>query len=130
MKHLRRFNESTNTNLEEITPGRFVYHLSAPVYRDQIERIGLLPKRGEQWLTNTPIEGEAIFATDSDNEEDWYDSSYDDDVYEIDTDKISNKWYVDPNFQVQDYSKHIVTFDKIPPSAISLIHRGTGDSKY
>ena len=60
----------------------------------------------------------------SDNKKDWWDSTYDDDIYEIDTTNLNNKWYNDPNFDLED--KRIITFENIPLNSIKLIHTGTG----
>jgi hypothetical protein len=129
MKLLELLLENNNVKLQPITPNRFVYHKSNPIFRDSISKQGIIPKgKSDAWLSNTPISGKVIFATNSDNEKDWFDSMYDDDVYRIDTRKINNIWYIDPNFQIQNYNKHIITFDKIPVSAITLLYKGTGDS--
>jgi len=113
-----------------VITNRFVYHTSNPIFRDQIEDMGLITKgRSESWLSDTPIEGKAIFATNSDDETVWFDSTYDDDIYEIDTSKIDNIWYNDPNFRLYEDNKYIITFDDIPKEAVKLIYKGTGKSK-
>lgn len=115
------------TKFIPVKPNRFLYHTSNPIFRDEINKTGLIPKgRSEAWLTTTPIKGEVIFATNSDNEDDWFDSTYDDDIYKIDTSKINNKWYRDPNFRGDTY---VLTFNPISRNAIELIYRGTGDSE-
>jgi hypothetical protein len=59
----------------------------------------------------------------NDNKDDYrFNSTYDDDIYRIDTSKINNKWYNDPNF---DDCLHLITFDKIPLIAIKLIYKGS-----
>lgn len=113
-------------NLTPIDTDRFVFHKSNPIFRDIIEKVGLIPQKGEQWLSDTPIDNKAIFATNSDDPKDWFDSTYDDDVYLIDTTKIENLWYHDTNFSSKE-NKHILTFDGIPRNAIKLIHKGTGN---
>ena len=118
--------ENFSQSYKEAKTNQYVYHASAPVFRDKIAKEGLLPQRGEQWLSDTAVEGKAIFATNSDDKKDWFDSGYDDDVYQIDTTKIDNKWYSDPNFAHSDH-KHIFTFKEIPLSAIKLFHKGTGE---
>ena len=117
------------TKFIPVKPNRFVYHSSNPIFRNKIDKNGLIPKRGDQWLTNTPIKGKVIFATNSNDKSDWFDSTYDDDFYRIDTSKISNKWYRDPNFKDTDKYKfyHIITFEPIPRDAIELIYQGTGE---
>jgi len=108
---------------------RFVYHKSNPSFRDQIGKIGLIPKgKSETWLSNTPISGKVIFVTDSDNEQDWFDSTYDDDIYKIDTSKLNSVFYYDPNFSWKKDYKHLITYEPIPASALELIYTGTGEA--
>jgi hypothetical protein len=115
-------------NKTMVKPNTYVYHKSNPIFREKISLEGLVPKgKSETWLANTDIEGKVIFATNSDNQNDWFDSTYDDDIYQINTTKINNKWFLDPNFLWGDYKyKHIITFEPIPINAIKLIHKGTG----
>ena len=105
---------------------KYLYHAASNFNRERIEKNGIVPHRGEQWLSDTKIEGNAVFATNSDNPEDWFDSTYDDDVWRIDTRKIPDvKWFIDPNFGKTH--KHIYTKSAIPRSAIELIKKGTGE---
>lgn len=136
-----------NNHLKPVKVNRFVYHVSNPIFRDDILKNGLIPKgKSEAWLSDTNIKGKVIFATNSDNEKDWFDSTYNDDVYRIDTTKIKNKWYEDPNFspnkeefttyngkQIKLGARnkpnyHIITFENIPLEVIELIRKGTGES--
>jgi hypothetical protein len=120
--------ENINDKLIPVEVNKFVYHSSIPSFRDNISKEGLVPKgKSETWLSDTPIEGAVIFATNSDNKNDWFDSTYDDDIYRIDTTKLNNKWFLDPNFGVDD-NQHVITFEPIPLSVIKLIHKGTGES--
>ena len=128
MKHLKRFNESKHTPVET---NRYVYHTSNPIFRDKIASEGLIPKaKSEAWLSDTKIDDKVIFAVNtrstsvqSTSDDYKWDSTYDDDIYQIDTSKINNQWYNDPNF---NDGKHIITFDSIPLQAIKLIYKGTG----
>ena len=134
MKNLKQFIKTTireflienkNNHLVEVIPNKYVYHTSNPIFRDRISKEGLIPKeKGETWLSDTNIDGEVIFAVNSDNKEDWWDSTYDDDIYKIDTTNLNNKWYNDPNFDLED--KRIITFENIPLNSIKLIYKGTG----
>jgi hypothetical protein len=126
-----------NEHLIEVIPNRFVYHKSNPFFRNNILKEGLIPKgKSETWLSDTPIDGKVIFATNSDNPEDWFDSTYDDDIYKIDTSLLENEWYYDPNFignntwDFKEESFHIITFNPIPSDAIELIYKGTGESTF
>lgn len=128
---IREFlNENYNSHLVEVIPNRYVYHTSNPIFRDKISEEGLIPKgKNESWLSNTKIDGKVIFAVNSDDKEDWWDSTYDDDIYRIDTSKLKNKWYFDPNYQSGVYKKDnitaIITFEKIPVKSIKLIYKGS-----
>jgi hypothetical protein len=70
----------------------------------------------------------AIFATDSMNKEDMFDSGYNDDIWLIDTECAKVTWYRDAHFEGGDYEHHIVTFEDISPDCLKLIHEGTGKS--
>ena len=113
---------------KEITPNRIVIHKSSPVWRENILKTGLLVDVGDCYKTYVGY-GEkcipAIFATNSTNKRSWFDSTYDDDVWAINTELIPNvKWYKDKHFESS--KKHIVTFDNIPSEAIELMREGTG----
>jgi hypothetical protein len=117
-----------NSHLVEVEPNKFLYHTSNPMSRDKIAKQGLMPKgKSEAWLSDTNIKGKVIFAVNSDNKDDWWNSTYDDDIYRIDSTKLKNKWYVDPNFD--EDAKRVITFENIPAKAIKLIYKGTGESE-
>jgi hypothetical protein len=134
MKHIKLFesfiNEKRedNSHLVEVKPNKFLYHTSNPMSRDKIAKHGLMPKgKSEAWLSDTNIKGKVKFAVNSDNKDDWWNSTYDDDIYRIDATKLKNKWYVDPNFD--EDAKRVITFENIPVKAIKLIYKGTGESE-
>ncbi len=125
MRYIKLY-EIYNNQLVEVESNRYLYHTSNPIFRDKITKEGLIPKgKSEAWLSDTKIDGEVIFAVNSDNKEDWFDSTYDDDIYRIDTTNLKNTWYNDPNFDLED--KRIITFERIPLSSIELIYKGTGE---
>lgn len=108
--------------------GRYLYHVAAPANRSRIEQDGIVPHRGEQWLSNTPIEGKAVFATNSEDKEHWFESGYDDDIWRIDSTKIPDVvWHPDPNITPQDYI-WVYTHSLIPREAVELIKKGSGES--
>jgi len=122
-----RYEEELNENYspagKEITPNKIVIHKSNPKFRDRISNEGLKASAGECYKIYAGY-GEkcipAIFATNSTNKRAWFDSTYDDDVWTINTELIPNvKWYKDRHFE--SYKKHIVTFENIPPEAIELM---------
>lgn len=113
---------------KEIIPNKIVIHKSNPKVRDRISNEGLKVRAGECYKIYAGY-GEkcipAIFATNSTNKRSWFDSTYDDDVWEINTEMIPDvRWYKDRHYE--STKKHIVTFDNIPSEAIKLIHEGTG----
>ena len=124
LKTIREFlNENKNNHLVEVIPNKYVYHTSNPIFRDKISKEGLIPKgESESWLSGTKIDGKVIFVVNSNKENYRFDSTYDDDIYRIDTTKLNNKWYNDPNF---DDGLHLITFDKIPLNSIKLIYKGS-----
>jgi hypothetical protein len=127
-KNSGNINENYSPAGKEITPNRIVIHKSNPKFRDIISNEGLKVRAGECYKIYAGY-GEkcipAIFATNSINKRASFDSTYDDDVWEIDTEMIPDvKWYKDKHYESS--KKHIVTFENIPPKAIKLIHEGTG----
>ena len=121
---------------DEHTPGRYVVHKSPPQWRKNIKLTGLQVSVGEcyenhamglygEWYTECQP---AIFATDSLNEEDMFDSTYNDDTWLIDTECAGVTWYIDAHFEFNDHIHHIVTFEDISPDCLKLIHKGTGKS--
>ena len=121
-------NENYSPAGKEITPNKIVIHKSNPKFRDRISNEGLRAIAGECYKIYAGY-GEkcipAIFATNSTNKRAWFDSTYDDDVWTINTELIPNvKWYKDRHFESS--KKHIVTFDNIPSEAIELMREGTG----
>jgi len=116
---------------DEITPGKYVVHSSNKSNRDSIMDYGIRAVLGDCYLTHAASEYSddeecvpAVFATNSLKKKDMFDSTYDDDIWVIDTEKANVQWYKDAHFD--DKYKHIVTFDDIPRDSIKLIHKGTG----
>ena len=113
---------------KEVIPNDIVIHKSNPMFRDDILRDGLRTKTGECYKIYVGYGYKcqpAIFATNSTNKRAWFDSTYDDDIWEINTRMIPDvKWYKDKHFG--SVSKHMVTFQNIPPDCLNLIKKGTG----
>jgi len=85
--------EKKSKNVIPVKVNRYIYHTSNPIFRDKINSVGLIPQgKSEAWLTDTKIDGKVIFAVNSDNKKDWWDSTYDDDIYQIDTTGLNNTW--------------------------------------
>jgi hypothetical protein len=125
----------------EVKVGRYLIHKSMPENRDGILRNGLVAKTGERYQidngTNHKNRHPAIFATNSENEKDWFGEDWDEDVWRIDSSLIPNvKWYKDKMFSFTRSGfpfpflyKHVVTLDNIPPNALELVYKGTGKLK-
>ena len=117
---------------DSITPGKYVVHSSNPSNRDSIMEFGIRAVLGECYLIYADSNYEedeecvpAVFATDSLKKKDLFDSTYDDDLWVIDTERANVQWYKDTHFDFGDY-KHIVTFEDIPVESIRLVYKGTG----
>ena len=116
---------------DEYTPGKYVVHKSPKDWRENIGLTGLQVSVGDcyQVYVGGDVEcRKSIFATDSTNEEDMFDSTYDDDIWVIDTECANVTWYKDKHFEGGDYKYHIVTFEDISPDCLKLMHEGTGKS--
>ncbi len=116
---------------DEYTPGKFVVHKSNPIWRENIELTGLQTYVGDCYQQHVGGDVEckpSIFATDSLDKNQMFDSTYDDDIWIIDTECAGVVWYKDRHFEGGDYKHHIVTFDNISPDCLRLIHKGTGES--
>ena len=113
---------------KEIIPNSIIVHKSNPMFRDKIMEQGLKVRAGECYkiFVGYGVKcKQAIFATNSTNKRAWFDSTYDDDIWFIDTRMIPDvKWYKDRHFE--STKKHIVTFQDIPKEAIILKYEGTG----
>jgi len=127
-KNRGNINENYSPAGKEIIPNEIVIHKSNPKFRDKIIEQGLKVRAGECYKIYAGYGTKckpAIFATNSTNKRSWFDSTYDDDVWEIDTTMMPEiKWYKDRHYESS--KKHIVTFQDIPKEAIKLIYEGSG----
>lgn len=111
---------------KQIKPDKFVFHKSSPKFRKKISKMGLIASVGDCYKEYVGKECEpAIFATNTTHTNLWFWTGFDDDVWQINTKKIPNViWFRDDHFD--DQWDHIVTFQDIPPSALTLVYKGTG----
>jgi len=117
-----------------IIPEPIVVHVSNPRNRESILEYGLLANVGDCYSSYVGDKYEcepAIFATNSTDEEQIFDSTWDDDIWYIYTDVANVKWFKDAHFNDENHPeyglyKHIVTFEDIPKEAIKLHKKGTG----
>lgn len=125
MKNLPTYKEFLNEDKHKGKPMNpmIVYHKSNPFFRDLIDKEGLKIMKGDSYIHQKI----AVHQQYLDMLQGEYDSTYDDDIWEIDAKKIPNvKWYDDKE---TSYSAHItvVTYQNIPRNAIKLIYKGTGN---
>ena len=116
---------------DEYTPGEYIVHKSNPAWRENIELTGLQTSVGECYQSHVGDDEEcepSIFATDSLDEKDMFDSTYDDDIWIINTECAGVIWYKDKHFDGGYYKHHIVTFENISPDCLRLLYKGTGKS--
>ena len=105
-----------NPHLMEVKPNKYVYHTSNPIFRDKIAEHGLIPKgKSESWLEDTKIEGEVIFAVNSNDRNYMWDSTYDDDFNSVNFKPLI------PNV---NYKLSIEDIDKIPYLQLELLKDG------
>lgn len=110
---------------------QYLYHKSNPKFREKILSEGLKPQKGDSYTlwfedhfekSKDEIEP-LIFLYDASIRE--YDSTYDDDIYKIDTSKIS-KVLLEQDPTLSDYCyTYPIT---IKPEAFELIYKGSGNS--
>jgi hypothetical protein len=117
---------TSKQKLKQIQPREYLYHKSNPKNRKEIQTHGLEPRleeRSEGYYLGRP----AIFATNSNNIDDLFDTTYDDDIWQIDANS-GNTWYADPWFDEMEPAKffHVITFEHISPEYLSIAHEGTG----
>jgi hypothetical protein len=116
---------------DEYTPGEYIVHKSNPAWRENIELTGLQTSVGDCYQQHVGGDvdcKESIFATDSLDKKQMFDSTYDDDIWIINTECAGVTWYKDKHFDDGDYKHHIVTFENISPDCLRLLHKGTGKS--
>ena len=118
-----QFNENKHKG-KQVSP-KIIWHKSVPFFRDKIDKEGLKVMKGDSYMSHSPEKSSppAIFGYFGDI--DYYDSTYDDDIWEIDTTKIPNvQWFIDKEVGV-DVQLGVVTYQNIPRNAIKLIYKGT-----
>lgn len=112
-----------------------LYHKSNPINRDKIEKDGLKIQVGDSYMMHWEEEKDSseleklIFMYDKNIEE--YDTTYDDDIWEIDLSKLDkSKIKGDPDEWMWKNKGCWVYTKDIPIEVIKLVHKGTGDSLY
>ena len=121
--------EDDDLKLVSVKPNQFIYHVSNPRFRESILKNGLIPQVGEQRYDDWGNDIKAIFCTNATKVKHIWDSTYDDDIWKIDTVGLLNKWYLDSNFK---YGKdfHILTFEPIPVQNLTLVYEGSDKNEW
>lgn len=114
---------------DEVKPKKIVIHKSESRNRKSIMEKGLMPKVGfcyRYYVGKNVKCRPAVFATNSKKPKEWFATQWDGDVWAINTSLIPDvKWYRDTHSFSNDQENHILTFDIIPPHALTLIKKGT-----
>ena len=124
--------ESKFVKGKKIIPRKFIYHVSNINFRDSINKKGLETSVGACYLSYSEDQDikekdcyPAIFASNSKFGGDLFDDDLDNDIWQIDTTKIPNYWYVDNHYSGLKFNLNIVTFEDISRGALKLIYKGT-----
>lgn len=106
-----------------------VYHVGNPMFRKDILKNGLEPRVGDSYGTHFQDKQDmfmgpvVFFSLDKNN---LFDSTFDDDVWEINIPKDLLNYKEDPSMKFpMAYTKN-----KIDPKYLKLIHKGTGKSSW
>ena len=131
MQFEETFEEIYRRANEERIP-RYLFHKGNPFFRGDILKYGLIPKIGDSYklFITDPSRGKnhldadelrpMVFLYEEPFE---YDSTYDDDKYKVDTDLL------DKSLFRHDLLNNCYTYlSVIPPEAISLVYKGSGES--
>lgn len=117
---------------DEVEVGRYLYTQKDPADREEIGENGLEPRAdyGDGLLFYPP----SVFATDSEDPDDWYESDKPTDTWRIDVEimlrdrdpyfnSYGKGWQKDPNY-TDVYgeldTRHVVTHQSIPATALTL----------
>jgi len=101
---------------QRIKPPKYVYHATNKKNSDSISKNGIKISPPKNYKGNADLEYmPSIFAM-ADKKNVWSNE----DIWQIDTTKIPNKWWQDLNLHNR-YKDAIMTFDDIPPNTIEKI---------
>lgn len=116
--------------MSNVVYGRFkmvvLYHVSNPAFRKSILENGLIPKTGPSYKAHYEEKtmGDAIFVSTKND----YDSTYDDDRYEI---SFTEKEFSLMDFKEDREAKNaLYTKKPIPAEKLKLLYRGSGESTF
>lgn len=118
------FQQSTDEIIADVK-GKKLYHTSNSNYRELIKNSKQLIPKQETWGEPNGSDynrhlGPSVFC----NIGEVYDNTYDDDVYEIDTENCPNTFYYDTAI---DNKKAVYTKEPIDEIYYKLIYKGTGE---
>ena len=119
-----------NTKVTKKLP-KYLYHKGNPKFRDNVLKEGLKPQVGDSYWTHYESEygtlknelKPVIFLYDKNLED--YDSTYDDNIYQIDTSKLNNN-----KIRIDNALPNgcFIYLDIIKPTSFKLLYKGTGNS--
>ena len=109
-----------------VKPNEFIYHVSLEKNRESILKNGLVLKSSSDssmWNDAAKLSyPPSVFATNSDIYNVWHAG---DDIWQIDTKGLPNKWWYDLNFFYSGNKRdkmYIMTFDPIPADHLKLLN--------
>lgn len=106
--------------LKRTKPPQYLYHVTDIKNRKSIEKNGLIIKDNINFKGSTDLDRpKAIFA--SDIKQLWKNLFKNPDIWEIDTTKINNKWWIDFNFVTISINSSFITYENIPKEALKLL---------
>jgi len=122
---LREIIEKIGDKPNQLSGYKKAWHVGNPHFRKEILKNGLVPQIGASYSAHydTDHMGPVIFFSLDKNK--LFDSTYDDDLYEINIPK-NLEYFEDPSMLLPNaYTK-----ETIKPKYFKLIHKGTGESSW
>lgn len=128
LKDFSNMSEHRKDIIEFNVKGKKLFHTSAPLTREDIQKSGKLIPRQISWGLNGGSDfnkhiDNAIFCSLGTP----YDSGYDDDIYEIDSNLCPNIFYIDFAVYDKDNVTSVYTLTEIDLKYCKLIYKGTGE---
>lgn len=111
---------------KRVKPRQFVYHSTTAKNRADILEKGLIcSDSSKNWGTGQIYYDPAIFVVNNKKDYMLYYHTFDYDIWQIDTTKCNNKWYIDFNLHNEHdiLQTYLMTYEDIPKDAIRLIDK-------
>lgn len=124
------FNEDNIlTNDNKVDYSNKMYHKASPFFRQKIKREGLIPQVGDSYSAHWDDATDLIpgvFLYDINKQE--YDTTYDDDIWEVDTTKLNKNYFIkDPDEYMYETFGSVLYRGLIQPYLLKLVKKGSID---